>query len=504
LLSILAFIFVLGVMIFVHELGHFLTAKWIGVKVHVFSLGFPPKLIGKKWGDTEYRIGMVPLGGYVKMAGEQPEEIVGLSKLQRRLKGVSQQGDRWIARCPNDPLGDHLLTIVRAAHGNTQIQCSGGCRQEAILSAVEMEPQDLRPNLAEFYCRSKLERTAILVMGPAMNIFLTVFLFTILFMVGIPRPVGLDDPPVVRFVSDDSPAVAAGVEPGDRIVAIDEKPMENWLQVLDTFHISPNQTLSLSLERDGETIETELQIEARGKEQVGYTGLFPAVQPRVEDLSKGYPAAEAGLEQGDLIIKVDDEPIFSNQQLIEAIESKRGDAVTLTILREGNQREIAVTPVAEGDRFLIGIALPSPVAIQQIGNPFKALGAAIGECVRITRLTFVVLGRLIQRKLSMRQMMGPVGIAQASGEAARSGARNLFTLMAVISLQLGIFNLLPVPVLDGGHIAIILLEGLARRDFSLQVKERVLQVGFVLLLLLMVTVIYFDLSKIESVGRFLP
>ncbi len=435
-LSALAFIFVLGVMIFIHELGHFLTAKWIGVKVHVFSLGFPPKLIGRKWGDTEYRIGMLPLGGYVKMAGENPDEVSG--------------------------------------------------------------------NKDEFYSRTKLERIAILTMGPAMNIFLTVFLFTILFMVGIDRPVGLEDPPVVRFVSADSPAIAAGVEPGDRIVAIDGEPVDSWMKTLDTFHISPNQTVALTLERAGHAVETELVIEARGEEQIGYTGLFPAVQPRVEGLSEGFPAELAGLLEGDLIVKVDDKTIYSNQELIEAIGKKEGAPVTLAILRSGTLQEITVTPKKEGERFLIGIELPSPVAMQQISNPVKAFGAAVSESARITKLTFVVLGRLIQRKLSMRQMMGPIGIARASGRAARSGARNLFTLMAVISLQLGIFNLLPIPVLDGGHIAIILVEGLARRDFSLQMKERVLQVGFVLLLLLMVTVIYIDLSKIESIGRFLP
>ncbi|HEX9725332.1 MAG TPA: RIP metalloprotease RseP [Vicinamibacteria bacterium] len=434
--SVVAFIFVLGVMIFVHELGHFLTAKWIGVKVHVFSLGFPPKLIGKTWGDTEYRIGLLPLGGYVKMAGENPGEVTG--------------------------------------------------------------------NKDEFFSRTKLERMAILVMGPAMNIVLTIFLFTVLFMVGIERPVGLEDAPVVRFVSADSPAAAAGVETGDRIVALDGTPVESWLEVLDTFHLSPNQTLTMTLDRNGETVETKLAIEARGEEEIGYTGLFPAVQPRVEGLTEGYPAEQAGLRQGDLLIKVDDEPIFSNQELIEAIEGKQGQSVKVTILRDDAQQEVNVTPIAEGERFLIGVELPSPVAMHQITNPVGAFGAAIGETTRLTELTFVVLGRLFQRRLSMRQMMGPIGIARVSGEAARTGARNLFTLMAVISLQLGIFNLLPVPVLDGGHIAIILVEGLARRDFSMQVKERVLQVGFVLLVLLMVTVIYVDLSKIESIGRFLP
>ena len=436
MLSILAFVFVLGVMIFVHELGHFLTAKWIGVKVEVFSLGFPPKLIGKTWGDTEYRIGLIPLGGYVKMAGENPGEVTG------------------------------------------------------------------RPE--EFFSRSKLERIAILVMGPVMNIVLTLAIFTVLFMVGMERPAGLEDPPVIRFVSEDSPASRAGILPGDRIVSVDGRSIDNWLQFVDTFSISPNQTLSVSLERDGESVDTALSVEGRGKEQIGYTGLFPAVQPHVVSLDEGYPAKEAGLEEGDLIIKVDGNPIYSNNQLVDAIGQKEGAAVTVSILRGSEHLDYTITPALDGERYRIGIELPSPITLRQYTNPIQALGAAVGEATRITRLTFVVLGRLIQRRLSMRNMMGPIGIAQASGRAAESGLRNLFALMAVISLQLGIFNLLPIPILDGGHITIILLEGVARRDFSLQTKERILQVGFVLLITLMLTVIYFDLSKIDAIGRFLP
>jgi regulator of sigma E protease len=323
-------------------------------------------------------------------------------------------------------------------------------------------------------------------------------------MVGVERPAGLEDPPIVRFVSEDSPAVEAEVLPGDRVVSVDGEPMENWLQLVDTFVISPDQTLNMVLDRNGELVETQITVEARGKERVGYTGLFPAMQPKVVRLDEGFPAKEAGLQQGDFIVKVDGAPIHSNEQLVMAIERKEGEAVTVTVLREGNELDYTITPQRDGDRFRIGIELPSPVVVQQYSNPILAAGAAVKESVRITRLTFTVLGRLIQRKLSMRQMMGPVGIAQASGRAARTGARNLFTLMAVISLQLGIFNLLPIPILDGGHIAIIALEGVARRDFSLQAKERILQVGFVLLLALMVTVIYFDLSKIDSIGRFLP
>jgi regulator of sigma E protease len=436
MLSLLAFIFVLGVMIFFHELGHFLTAKWIGVKVHVFSLGFPPKLIGKTWGDTEYRIGLVPLGGYVKMAGENPGEVSG--------------------------------------------------------------------NPEEFFSRTKWERIAILVMGPLMNIVLTLVLFTILFMVGIERPAGLEDPPVVRFVSEDSPAAAADIRPGDRIVSLDGQSVDNWLQLVDTLSISPDQTVNLQVDRDGTPFTTSLTVEARGKERIGYSGLFPAMQPYVVRLDEGFPAKDAGLKEGDLIIKVEEQPIFSNAQLIQEIGKTAGKPTLVTVIRDGEPMEFTIEPQKDGDRYRIGIELPSPVTVQRYANPIAAFGAAVNESVRITRLTFSVLGRLVQRKLSMRQMMGPIGIAQASGRAAESGVRNLFALMAIISLQLGIFNLLPIPILDGGHIFIIMMEGVARRDFSMQVKERILQVGFVLLLMLMATVIYFDLSKIDAIGRYLP
>ena len=194
--TLLAFIFVLGVLVFVHEAGHFLTAKWVGVRVKVFSLGFPPKIIGRTWGDTEYRIGALPLGGYVKMAGDNPLEATG------------------------DP--------------------------------------------EEFMSRSKWERLAILFAGPVMNLVLAVLILTVLFMVGIDRPAGLDDPAVVRFVAEDSPASRAGLEPGDQIVAIEGAPIENWSDALDHFLVSANETLTVSLLRDGETIERDVNVEARG------------------------------------------------------------------------------------------------------------------------------------------------------------------------------------------------------------------------------------------------
>ncbi|GMR24419.1 MAG: RIP metalloprotease RseP [Acidobacteriota bacterium] len=435
--TLLAFIFVLGVLVFVHEAGHFITAKWVGVRVKVFSLGFPPKLIGRTWGDTEYRIGALPLGGYVKMAGDNPMESTG------------------------DP--------------------------------------------EEFMSRTKWERLAILVAGPLMNLVLAIIILTVLFMVGIERPAGLDDPAVVRFVAEDSPASRAGLVPGDQIVAIEGAPTESWSDALDHFVVSANDTLTVSLLRDGETIERDVDVEARGDEEIGYAGVFPAVQPQVLRLREDFPAEHAGMRPGDVITKVDGAPIFYFTDLIDAIETREGAPVLIEVLRAEETLEFDLTPQKDGDRWLIGIEFnPSPMVIHRVPNPALAFAAALGETERFTRLTFVVLGRLLTGRASVNTLSGPIGIAQASGETARRGPRQLFMFMAFLSLNLGILNLLPIPLLDGGHMAVIAAEGLAGRDFSLRVKERILQVGFVLLMMLMVTVIYVDLSKTEVIGKYLP
>ena len=175
------------------------------------------------------------------------------------------------------------------------------------------------------------------------------------------------------------------------------------------------------------------------------------------------------------------------------------------VLRADEILEFDLTPQRDGDRWLIGIEFnPSPTVIHRVSNPALAFAAALGETERFTRLTFVVLGRLLTGRASVNTLSGPIGIAQASGETARRGPRQLFLFMAFLSLNLGILNLLPIPLLDGGHMAVIAAEGLAGHDFSLLVKERILQVGFVLLMMLMVTVIYVDLSKTETIGKYLP
>jgi regulator of sigma E protease len=435
--TLLAFIFVLGVLVFFHESGHFLTAKWVGVRVKTFSLGFPPKLLGRKWGDTEYVIGLLPIGGYVKMAGDNPAESSG------------------------DP--------------------------------------------AEFMSRSKWERLAILFAGPLANLVLAVGILTVLFMVGLERDAGLDDPPVIRYVAQDSPAGRAGIVQGDRILEIEGRETETWSDVLDHVIVSADEKLSVAVLRNGERVETELAVARREEDGAGVAGLFPAIQPEVGSLNPGFPAEQAGILPGDVITKVGGKRIFHFDELIDAIEERAGSEVEIEVLRGQESLVFNLTPRETQGRWLIGITFsPPPTTIERYSNPILALGAGTREISRLTRMTFVILGKMVTGRASVKNMSGPIGIAQASGETARRGPKVLFWFMALLSVNLAVLNLLPIPLLDGGHMAIIALEGLSGRDFSLQMKERILQVGFVMLLLLMVTVIYVDLSKIEAIGKYLP
>jgi regulator of sigma E protease len=435
--TLLAFVFVLGVLVFFHESGHFLTAKWVGVRVKTFSLGFPPKILGRKWGETEYVIGLLPIGGYVKMAGDNPGESSG------------------------DP--------------------------------------------AEFLSRSKWERLLILFAGPFANFVLAMGILTILFMVGLERPAGIDDPPVIHYVVKNSPAEKAGLVPGDQILEIDGAPTKTWSDVLDHVLVSANETLTVTASRNGERVETSLEVAARKEDGAGIAGFLPALQPEVGEVAEGSPAERAGILPGDVITKVGGKPILHVEQIITEIRSGDGSEVALEVLRGEEPRVFHVTPRQDSGTWLIGVTFrPPPTTIERYSNPVMAIGAAGNEVARFTKMTFVILGKLVTGRTSMKQMSGPIGIAQVSGETAREGPIVYFWFMAVLSVNIAVLNLLPVPLLDGGHMAIIALEGLAGRDFSLQMKERILQVGFVMLLLLMVTVIYVDLSKIESIGKYLP
>ena len=434
--TLLAFLFVLGVLIFVHELGHFMMARRVGVRVLKFSLGFGPRLVGFTRGDTEYVISAIPLGGYVKMAGENPDD-----------------------------------------------------------------PRSGRDD--EFLSKSKWERFQILIMGPLMNLILAVAVTAGVLMNGAEIPAFQSKPPVVGQVEPDSPAEKAGLLPGDRIVSVAGREVNTWEQFFIGVGTRAGRETVLTVLRDGKQFSVSATPTPQTRFEVGHIGVLPDTHPHVGGLMAGLPAEKAGLQVGDVILKIDGANIAFPNQLVDALATKANTPVTLTIARGGIEQEVRVTPEDNGGRGRIGINIGEDVTRIKPG-PIDAIGMSIKRNYESAGLIFMTIGQLITRETSTRQLMGPLAIAQLSGESAQQGWVPLFALMASISLNLGLLNLLPIPVLDGGHIFIMALESLARRDFSLKVKEKMFLAGFAVLLMLMVTVIYNDLTRIPIIERLMP
>jgi regulator of sigma E protease len=436
LTTILAFAFVLGVLIFVHELGHFMAARRVGVRVLKFSLGFGPRIVGFKRGDTEYVISAIPLGGYVKMAGENPDD-----------------------------------------------------------------PRTGKPD--EFLSKSKWQRFQILIMGPVMNLFLAVAVTAVVLMNGAEVPAFQSKPPVVGHVSPGTPAEKGGIRAGDRIVSVAGRDVPTWEQFFIAVGMRASQETPIVFDRDGQQMSIVVTPTPQTSYDVGVIGVEPFSQPHVGSILAGSPAEKAGLKSGDIVLKVDATPITVPGQLVEIISKKANTPVTLTISRNGAEQVVRVTPELNGDRGRIGINIVEDVDRIKLG-PIDAVKMSVERNYEQALLILRTVGQLITRETSTRQLMGPLAIAQLSGESAQLGWLPLFGLMATISLNLGLLNLLPIPVLDGGHIFIMMLEGLARRDFSVKVKEKMFLAGFAVLLMLMVTVIYNDLTRIQMLQRFMP
>ena len=432
--TLLAFLFVLGVLVFVHELGHFLVARYHGVRVLTFSLGFGPKILQTKRGDTVYCVSAIPLGGYVKMAGETVED--------------KREG-----------------------------------RED------------------EFLSKTKWQRFQVLIAGPAMNVVLAVVVMTAVLLQGAQVPLFEEGPPVIGSVAEDSPAEAAGILPGDRILTLAGRPVDTWEDLRFAVGERPDREVEVTLRRDGEVRALRVTPVGRGRYNLGDLGVGPEFSPQVIAWSPRATAArDAGIEIGDAIVAVDGQRV-TQQSLIDVINGSGGAPLTFEVRREGVTREIAVAPERVGDAWIIGISFsPWEVRIVEPGL-FEAFALSFDQNLEWSQLIFRTLWGLLTRETPTSQLVGPVGIAQLSGDAAQGGWAPLFTLMAMISLNLGILNLLPIPILDGGHITVLAMEGIARRDFSVRLKERMLLAGFVVLMTLMVTVIYNDLTRVAWIER---
>ncbi|MGH9494311.1 MAG: site-2 protease family protein [Candidatus Sulfotelmatobacter sp.] len=430
LISVVAVVAVLGFMILIHEFGHYAVAKWLGVRVEQFAIGFGKRLIGFRRGETDYRINAIPLGGYVKMSGENP---------------MDQRTD--------DP--------------------------------------------REFMNHSRWHRFLIAIAGPTMNILLAVVLLTTVYMVHFEYPAAYDEPTVIGWVLKDSPAAKSGFQIGDLITRIDDVQNPTWKDVDLKEALNPGQPLDVAIERNGQTIDKQIVPQPEGVDRIGYAGWVPKESAIViTDIQPDMPAEKAGLKEGDRIVAMDGKPLPALAAMVDQLEATKNKPITLTVMRGNEEKTFTVQPIIAPNekRYRIGV---SSIQTNVKTLPFaEALSLSLHENQQNALLILELVKKMVQHKISVRSIEGPIRIGQAAGEAARSkGWTPLLGLSAAISLNLGIFNLLPIPILDGGVILFLFIEGLMRRDISMNIKERVYQAAFVFLVLFAVMVIYNDLMK---------
>ena len=422
---------VLGVMVLVHEWGHFIVAKSFHVRVEIFSIGFGTRLWGIKRGDTDYRVSALPLGGYVKMAGDNPLE---------------------------DRKGD--------------------------------------PD--EFLSKPRWQRVLIALAGPAMNVVLSVVLIAGIYMHGSKQPAYLDKQMVVAGVLPDSAAQKAGLAAGDRVIKVNDKANPTWddarLELMSTL---PGHSLALVVDRAGQ--QTALSVTASQSMEDIYG--FPADRLVVGAVSPGMPAERSGLKTGDEIRRVNGKDLTSPVEFPPMVQDSKGQPLNLEVQRGDRTLQLEVraqqVSVKNGvSRWQIGIGLQSGDLVERR----LPLGAAIVDSVSanamMARQIVFVVAELFRGNMSLKQLEGPLGIAKASGDAAKEGMTELFSLMAMIGINLAVLNLLPIPPLDGGHILMLFIEGTIRRDLSVRVKERFVTVSMVFLLLVFAIVMYNDVLRL--------
>ena len=449
-IGVLAFIFILGAAVVLHEFGHFIVAKLLKIRVETFSVGFGPRLFGRKKGHTDYRVSLIPLGGYVKLGGDESNAPI--------------EGEG----APDIPANERF---------------------------------DLRP---------RYQRILVAVAGPIMNILTAI---AIPFAGAMIYGVQLAPPPVVRYLVPGGAAEAAGMQPGDRIVNFDGREQPRWRTIADDALLSPGKDLPVEVDRGGQRVKLTIKPTARSEqgETFGTLDFLPDygnLPIIVRDVLVNSPAHEAGLQVRDRIVAVNSEPVRSAEQVSQFIRDHRTEQITLTVERAGKAFPLTakprlLNPQDKAER--LGFTPDEDVPYQRVG-PIAALSDAVDTNLEYLRVTGKALGQLFAGERSVRDTIsGPIGIYRvASTSAIRFGWAGIFGTLGFLSLNLGIFNLLPIPVLDGGAIFLLMIESaLAKVGLSISrtIRDRIQQVGFVMVILLMVFVITNDLIKQTSLFR---
>jgi len=417
------FLIVIGILVFVHEFGHFIMAKRAGVRVEKFSLGMGPKLFGFKKGDTEYVLSALPLGGYVKMAGENPDE---------------------------KPTG--------------------------------------APD--EFQSKTVWQRAKIAATGPLTNIVLAFIIMPLVFMVGTYS----EGPAKVGYVEKGSPAERAGFMAGDLIGEINGRSISDWTKALTLIAVNPDTDVTVIIERQGEKKTLTLRPDMATELKIGTSGLVPDIPAEIGKLKPGFPAEQAGVMVNDKIIAVDGKTIYHWNQFSTLVRDSRGSKLTLTLERNGQRMEKIVTPKEDGGRQVIGVEPVMRLVFKKHGF-FESLRLGFDKTIESVDLTFITLKKLVTFDLSIKTLGGPVMIAQMSGQAAAAGLSAFLSLLAMISISLGILNLLPIPVLDGGMILFLVIEAIRKKPLSQKVMEVSQSIGAGLLITLIAVVSYNDVMR---------
>lgn len=431
--GIVAAIIGLGIMILVHEWGHFIVARLCGVRVEVFSIGFGNRIFGWKRNGTDFRLAVLPFGGYVRMAGENPaEERTG---------------------APD-----------------------------------------------EFLSQPRWKRLLIILAGPFMNFVLAFAVMWGLFMVGGPVPAYVDKPAQVAGVIPKSPAEKAGIRVGDKIVAIDGSKISSWGDALSNPSILPGNNISITVDRGGNMASLSETVPQNLTYSCDLLGC-PKSAVTVDSLARGEPATKAGLRAGDEITSIDDTAVANRDVLMAIITQSGGKPQTISGVRDGKRFAMTITPIYSdpgdggGKRWVIGAAF-GPGDLVHESYPFWQAGRqSWNKNYDFSAMTVSFVGGLFSGKFSLRDAAGPVGIVKISVQQAKLGMAEFITFLAFLSINLGILNLLPIPILDGGHVLMLAIEGTLRRELSVAVKERFLTAGLIFLLTVIGFVTYFDILR---------
>lgn len=425
--TLLAFAIIFGILVFVHEFGHFFVAKLVKIRVEVFSWGYGKRLFGVKKGETDYRVSIFPMGGYVKFSGE------------------------------------------------------------------EAASQNKTPDAHDFVAKKRWERFLVLVMGSLMNIVLAVVLVAFINMVGVSSPDYLEKPPVIGWIEPGSPASLANLQVDDQILSIDKKITKTWSDVELAVGSKPAKVIVMEIRRGDNLLSVKLTTESKTRYALGYAGFFGKIMTEIRMIQPQSPAEKAGLKPGDVILAINSEPVYF-YKFIEIIEKNPEKPLDFLIQRGEQSLTLEVTPRREGEIGKVGI-MQGPKSVVKKYGFFAAFVESINANAKLTFMVIGFIKDLVTGEASARQLGGPIDIASFSYAAFRMGFMAMVAWLAFISLQLGIINLFPIPVLDGGQLLVLALEGLFRRDFSAKVKQIVMQVGFAIFVVLIAFVILNDIVK---------